>query len=247
MDDIAAIVLAAGKGVRMQSDLPKVLQPLAGKPLIIHVLESLRQAGISDICVVVGYKGELVVDAIHGLARHVWQREQRGTGHAVMQAEHAFAGYDGGIIVACGDVPLIRPETFMALAEAGREESVKAVVLTMVPDDPTGYGRVVTDGEGNFVRIVEEKDATDEERGIGIVNAGTYYFDAPLLFKGLRHITSENAQGEYYLPDVLSFLVRSGDTVRTFLLDDPVEGSGVNTREELLMLEKRCARAAARG
>jgi len=233
-------VLAGGKGVRMKSDLPKVLQPFLGRPLIAHVLDNIENAGVSDIYVVVGYRGEMVIDAIGGRAKTVWQREQLGTGHAVMQAEEALAGFSGRVIIACGDVPLIRPETFRALIDESDRDDVKAVVLTMIPETPRGYGRIVKDGTGRFERIVEERDATDEIRKIPEVNSGTYIFDTRFLFEGLRRINTDNAQGEYYLPDALQYVRSSGYQVKTLLMNDPVEGSGVNTVEELQRLEEYC-------
>ncbi len=222
----------------MQSDLPKVLHSFMGKPLILHVLDSLMAAGISDIYVVVGYRGELVIDAVGDRAIPVWQHEQLGTGHAVMQAEGFFKDYAGRVIVACGDVPLVRPETFCALAEASEIENVRAAVLTMIPENPAGYGRVMKDATGGFLRIVEEKDATDMEKRIREVNTGTYMFDARCLFEGLRRIDTNNAQGEYYLPDALLYAKARGYDVKTMLLEDPAEGSGVNTAEELRRLEE---------
>jgi bifunctional UDP-N-acetylglucosamine pyrophosphorylase / glucosamine-1-phosphate N-acetyltransferase len=240
INTIAAIVLAGGRGVRMQSDLPKVLQPFLNRPLILHVLESLEKAGVSDICVIVGYRGELVVEAVGNRARPVWQHEQLGTGHAVMQAEETLAGFSGKVIVACGDVPLIRPETFRAMLAAAGTEDVRAVVLTMELDTPTGYGRILKDTDGSFRKIVEEKDASADQRTIREVNTGTYVFDKHLLFEGLRRINTDNAQGEYYLPDALEHVIRSGFTVRTMLLKESLEGSGVNTRDELRRLEDYC-------
>ncbi|MBN1496363.1 MAG: NTP transferase domain-containing protein [Spirochaetes bacterium] len=230
----------------MKSDLPKVLHPFMGKPLIVHVLDNLQKAGVSDILVVVGYRGEMVVDVIGGRAGHVWQREQLGTGHAVMQAEQALADFSGKVIIACGDVPCIRPETFRALVAEAERDGVMAAVLTMVPETPFGYGRIIKDGKGRFLRIVEEKDAAPEEKKIREVNSGTYVFDKRLLFEGLRHINTDNAQGEYYLPDALQHVMASGFTVGTMLMEDPVEGSGVNTSEELARLEGYC-RTMTRG
>lgn len=224
----------------MKSDLPKVLQPFLGKPLIVHVLDNLQKAGVTDIYVIVGYRGELVIEAVGGRATPVWQREQLGTGHAVMQAVDALADFTGKVIIACGDVPLIRPETFRSLVAESEKENVRAVVLSMMMENPHGYGRMVKDGAGNFVRIVEEKDASPEEKKIREVNSGTYVFDKQLLFEGLRHINTNNAQGEYYLPDALLHIKASGFTVSTVLMADPVEGSGVNTSEELRRLEEYC-------
>ncbi len=223
----------------MKSDLPKVLQPFLGRPLIVHVLDNLHKAGIDDIYVVVGYRGEQVIEVIRGRATAVWQREQRGTGHAVMQAEKALEGFGGRVIIACGDVPLVRPETFRSLVSMSEDPKTGAVVLTMRPENPTGYGRIVTDAAGNFVRIVEEKDATADEKKIPVVNSGTYIFDKGLLFRGLHRTDTRNAQGEYYLPDAMTHIVASGFRVRTMFLEDPREGSGVNTREELEKLEEQ--------
>ena len=167
----------------MKSELPKVLHPLCGKPLIGYVVDSLKTAGIDDIVVVVGYRGNDVIDYLDNRVRFAWQHEQLGTGHAVMQAESIFSGFEGSIIVACGDVPLIRPETFRALMRESQKANTGAVVLTMVQDNPAGYGRIVKEN-GDFVRIVEEKDATDEERKITEVNSGTYIFYSRLLFEG---------------------------------------------------------------
>jgi len=223
--------------VRMQSELPKVLHPLCGKPLIEHVVESLKVAGIDDVLVVVGYRGDDVIEKLDGRVRFVWQRNQLGTGHAVMQAEEYYKEFDGYVIVACGDVPLIKPETFQALVREIEKPGCGAVVLTMVQENPTGYGRIIYDS-GSFSAIVEEKDANDDQRKIKEVNSGTYIFDSRLLFEGLKNIDTNNAQGEYYLPDALNYVLKSGFAVKTVILQDPVEGRGINTREELMLLEK---------
>jgi bifunctional UDP-N-acetylglucosamine pyrophosphorylase / glucosamine-1-phosphate N-acetyltransferase len=221
----------------MESDLPKVLHPFLGKPLIAHVMANLQMAGVADIFVIVGYRGELVIDAVKDHAKPIWQRRQLGTGHAVMQAEEALAGFSGRIIVACGDVPLVSPESFRSLIADSENLAVRAVVLTMNLDDPSGYGRIVKDASGNFIRIVEEKDASPDEKKIHEVNSGTYIFDKQLLFEGLRGINTNNAQGEFYLPDALQHIISSGFIVRTRLLENSREGSGVNTKEELEELE----------
>lgn len=222
----------------MQSELPKVLHPLNGKSLIEYVVDSLNLAGIDDILVVVGYRGEEVISRLGSRVNYVWQHEQLGTGHAVMQAEDYFKNYDGDIVVACGDVPLIKTSTFRNIISEGEGESTGAVVLTMNQANPHGYGRIVKDSKGTFVSIVEEKDASQEERKIKEVNSGTYLFKSSLLFEGLKSVTTDNAQGEYYLPDVLSYIVRRGYNIKTSLLADSQEGRGINTREELLELER---------
>lgn len=222
----------------MQSDLPKVLHLLNGKSLIEHVVDSLNSAGIYDILVVVGYRGDEVISQLGNRVSYAWQHEQLGTGHAVMQAEDYFKDYNGDIIVACGDVPLIKPSTFRDIISKGEGDMTGAVVLTMMQDDPHGYGRVVKDSTGAFVSIVEEKDASEEVRKIKEVNSGTYLFKSSLLFKGLKNVTTDNAQGEYYLPDVLSYMVSKGYNIKTSLLSHSQEGRGINTREELLELER---------
>ena len=221
----------------MKSELPKVLHPLCGKPLIGYVVDGLNTAGIDDIVVVVGYRGDDVISFLGNKVRFVWQHEQLGTGHAVMQAEDLFRNHSGYVIVACGDVPLITPETFRSLMRESERDNTGAVVLTMIQDNPKGYGRIVKN-DGDFVRIVEEKDATDEQRKITEVNSGTYIFKTSLLFEGLKRITTENAQGEYYLPDALEYIIESGRRVGTIQLKDPVEGRGINTKEELVSLEQ---------
>lgn len=222
----------------MQSELPKVLHHLNGKSLIEYVVDSLNSAGIDDILVVVGYRGDEVISRLGNRVNYVWQHEQLGTGHAVMQAEEYFRGYDGDIVIACGDVPLIKPSTFSDLVLEGEQENTGAVVLTMIPDSPFGYGRIVKDEKGSFKEIVEEKDASEEVRKIKEVNSGTYLFRSSLLFEGLKSITTDNAQGEYYLPDALAYVLSRGYNVKTSLLKDTQEGRGINTRDELLELEK---------
>lgn len=237
VNKVKGLVLAAGKGVRMKSDIPKVLHLLAGKPLVMHVLENLNEAGIGDIIAVVGYRGEMVENAIGSCAKVVWQREQLGTGHAVMQAEGALRGFEGGVVIACGDVPLMKPETFRTLVREGSEANVKAIVVTMQLDNPYGYGRIIKDDKGYIERIVEEKDASDEVKKITEVNTGTYYFDAKLLFEGLATVGTDNAQKEYYLPDVIQYIRGKGFIVKALLLEDALEGAGINSREELQRIE----------
>lgn len=221
----------------MKSELPKVLHRLRGKPLISHVIENIKLAGISDVIVVIGYGGERIIEAVGNSVEFVWQREQLGTGHAVVQTESRLNDFKGDLLVACGDVPLISPSTFSSLIESARGGDVGASVLAMYMDNPTGYGRVIKDENGNLIRIVEESDSTSEEKEIREVNTGTYVFDRDLLFTGLSTVRNDNTQGEYYLPDVLQYIIASGYTVNTVLLEDSVEGSGVNSQEELERLE----------
>lgn len=222
----------------MQSELPKVLHPLLGKPLIQHVIDNIRQSGIDDITIVVGYKGDDVMREAGPSVHYAWQREQLGTGHAVLQTEDRFSGFSGKVLVACGDAPLISAKSFSSLLQQMDGQKVKATVLTMVHENPTGYGRMIKDEQGALVRIVEEKDATPEQKLIKEVNSGTYVFDSALLFEGLKTIKNDNAQKEYYLPDVLGYIIGKGFQVTTMPLDDPFEGSGINSKEELAAIEK---------
>ena len=221
----------------MNSELPKVLHQLKGKPLIRHVTDSLMKAAINDIIVVVGYEGEKVLEVLPSGVKHVWQREQLGTGHAVMQAEEALSGFDGRVIVACGDVPMISPFSFKKLISIC-EGKTKAVLLAMKPENPEGYGRIVKNKDGFFQRVVEEKDASPQEKLIAEVNTGTYIFDKKLLFDGLKNLNTNNAQREYYLTDVLGYILSAGFDTGVLVLDNPVEGSGINKQDELLQLEK---------
>jgi bifunctional UDP-N-acetylglucosamine pyrophosphorylase/glucosamine-1-phosphate N-acetyltransferase len=221
----------------MKSPLPKVLHLLKNQPLIGHVINNLKNAGISSVITVVGYNGQEVIDALGNVSEYVWQHEQLGTGHAVMQAEKIMMEFKGKVIVACGDVPLISNKTFQSLIDASLDESVEAVVLTMELDNPHGYGRIVKDDEGFFRKIVEEKDASENIKDIKEVNTGTYIFDKEYLFEGLKRVDTNNAQGEYYLPDALNYILDSGKKVNIVKLDDPIEGSGINTKEDLQVLE----------
>ena len=228
----------------MQSELPKVLHPLLGKPLIQHVIDNIRQSGIEKITVVVGYKGDDVMKEIGSAVSYAWQKEQLGTGHAVLQTEDFLQGFTGRVVVACGDAPLISDKSFSDLVSQMDNSGVKASVLTMIQDNPTGYGRMLKDAQGHLIRIVEEKDATAEQKAIKEVNSGTYVFDAELLFEGLKNIGNDNAQKEYYLPDVLKYLISRNYAVTTMPLSDPFEGSGINSREELAIIEEALKKRA---
>jgi bifunctional N-acetylglucosamine-1-phosphate-uridyltransferase/glucosamine-1-phosphate-acetyltransferase GlmU-like protein len=222
----------------MGSDLPKVLHQLRGKPLLHHVIEAVQSAGIDRVIVVVGYRGDDVVASLPHGVEHVWQHDQLGTGHAVKQAREVLSGWDGPLLVACGDVPLIRAETFRTLLDSASPDTCGASVLTMRVTNPGSYGRIIRNSGNGFVRIVEARDASPEELSIDEVNTGTYVFRGDLLFPGLDALQCNNAQNEYYLPDVLSYIRDKGFSIAVSVLVDPVEGSGVNTPEELDMLSR---------
>jgi len=234
-----AIVLAAGKGVRMKSDLPKVSHPILGKPMIVWVLETLKKLGLDAVLVVVGYKASLVKKETEGFhVTYVMQKEQLGTGHAVMQAGPYVANTDSKVLVLNGDAPFIKKETLEHLMEAHISKGASATVLTANADDPSSYGRIIRADDGQVLRIVEKKDATEEEKKIKEINTGTYCFNAADLFASLEEIRPENAQKEYYLTDVISVLRKKGKAVQAFKTGSIHEVSGVNTKEELIKLEE---------
>jgi bifunctional UDP-N-acetylglucosamine pyrophosphorylase/glucosamine-1-phosphate N-acetyltransferase len=232
---LSVVILAAGQGKRMKSDLPKVLQPLAGRPLVAHVVDSARAVGASDIHVVYGYGGERVREALHDDAlRWALQAEQQGTGHAVMQAMPGVAD-DALVLVLYGDVPLVRPQTLERLVAAANDRTL--AVLSVRMTDPTGYGRVVRDRAGRVVRIVEQKDANAKERAIDEVNTGLMAVSAARLKTWLGRLTNNNAQGEYYLTDVVVQAVKDGIAVDGVLAESEEEVLGVNDKQQLAEVE----------
>ncbi len=233
MDHTAALILAAGKGTRMRSDLAKVLHPLLGRPLLWYPLEACRKAGVERLVVVVGHQAEAVRRAAGAPdVAFALQAEQNGTGHAVLCARQSLADYRGTALILCGDVPLIRPETLRRLVEAHRSAGALVTVLTMELPDPTGYGRIVRDGDGRLVRIVEEADASDEERAICEVNSGTYAVELPWLWGVLERLRPDNRQAEIYLTDAVEAAVGE-DRALALQVADPAEVMGVNSRVHL--------------
>ncbi len=239
---IDAVVLAAGKGTRMKSDLPKVLHLLDGRPLLDHVLDTVQTVGIDHTVVVVGHMADLVEEtcARQGM-QFVLQDPQLGTGHAVqVTVDHLRpAGY---CVVLAGDVPLLRPETLSRLIDGTVESGAAAVVLTCVVPDAGAYGRIVKDASGRVLKIVEYRDASPEERDIGEYNTGVFCFQTAKLIEALGSLTPENDQGEYYLTDTVAYLVDAGDKVEAVATSDPDEVVGINTVDELGAAEKLLAR-----
>lgn len=229
----AAIILAAGEGKRMKSKYPKVLHKICGKPMIHYVINCVRETGVSKLFVVVGHKSEDVMENIDESVQFVNQEQQLGTGHAVMQAREALRDFDGSVLILCGDTPLITSDTIETIIKAQKERDLACVVLTTEMDDPTGYGRVIRDTNGNIERIVEEKDAVPAEKEITEINSGIYVFDSRLLFESLDKLSCNNVQGEYYLTDVIEILRVSGHTVGAVKAADPKELMGVNNKKEL--------------
>lgn len=234
LDNVRAVVLAAGKGVRMKSERPKVLHEILGRPVLDFVLRNLRLAGVQDIIVVVGHQADQVRAAAPG-CRFAEQTVQKGTGHALLAAESALKGFKGDLFVVAGDAPLIGPDTLRRLLEDHRAQKRSASFLSACLDDPSGYGRVVRDqSTGLFQRFAEEVDATPEERNIPECNSGTYLFACPGVFEALREVTPNNRKGELYLTDALGVLVRQGrpvDGVRSLM---PTEIYGINSRRDLV-------------
>ncbi|NLY30355.1 MAG: bifunctional UDP-N-acetylglucosamine diphosphorylase/glucosamine-1-phosphate N-acetyltransferase GlmU, partial [Firmicutes bacterium] len=235
---VAAVVLAAGKGTRMKSAIPKVLHPICGLPMIAHVVNNLQEAGVGRIIVVVGPEGQEIQDLLGSAVEYVVQGEQLGTGHAVLQAEAVLGSHDGPVLVIHGDTPLYRPDTLRELIKAHQSSRASGTVLSVLLNDPTGYGRIIRDAEGAFAKIVEEKDASPEEAAVKEINSGTYVFQCEPLFAALHQISPENAQKEYYLTDVLGIIREQAGMVEVFTHDDPEEASGINNRVQLAAAEK---------
>lgn len=236
MSQRVAVVLAAGEGTRMKSDLPKVLHELHGKPLLGWVLDAIDAAGYDRTIVIIGHEGERVQRAVEARGvEFAWQREQLGTGHAVLQARDALGDAEGQVTVLSGDVPLIRPETLAELMRVHRENDAAATVMTAEFEDPTGYGRIVRDRSGMVERIVEQKDASDEEKRIREINSGTYTFEIGPLFEILPRLGNANASGEYYLTDVVAELRARGEGVYPFVVPDVWEIFGINTKDHLAL------------
>jgi bifunctional UDP-N-acetylglucosamine pyrophosphorylase/glucosamine-1-phosphate N-acetyltransferase len=235
MENVAAVILAAGKGTRMKSGLVKVLHPAAGRPMISWPVYAARTAGASPIVLVVGHQADAVRTAFHGIAeiRTAMQDEQLGTGHAVACARDELAGFSGTILILCGDTPLLRAETLQGLIAFHREQGASLTVLTAVMDNPFGYGRVVRDNNGRVIRIVEQKDATPEEQAIREINSGIYCMESGFLNANIGLISSNNAQKEFYLTDLVSIAAGKGLTCLGRSAEDVDEIMGVNDRVQL--------------
>ncbi len=237
--DTAAIVLAAGQGTRMNSDLAKVLHPMAGQPLLAHVLAALDRLGVGRVLVVIGHQRERVRAAFPQAGiEWVVQAEQRGTGHAVRMAGPALQGFAGTLLVVCGDTPLLRAGTLHALLEHhGAAEAAVTVLSTCVPD-ASGYGRIVRGAGDAITAIVEERDATREQRTIDEINSGIYAFRYPVLEAVLSGLTAHNAQGEYYLTDTVALIQRAGQRAAVMCAQDWRELLGINTPAQLAEAER---------
>ena len=250
-DAIDVLILAAGLGTRMKSNLAKVLHKLDGRPLIGHVVRTATGLNPRKIYVVIGHQAEQVKAALEdgpGKDRLEFlnQIEQRGTGDAVLTAKHALANAHSTVLILSGDVPLVRAETLNRLLETHQNETAACTILTVRMENPSGYGRVVRDGDNGFEKIVEQRDATEDERLIREINSGIYCFDSDKLFAALDQVRPTNSQSEYYLTDVPAILKSHHERVRLFQHTDSREVSGINTRAELAEFENLIRRRTIR-
>ena len=234
---LETLILAAGKGTRMKSKLPKVLHKVGGKSMLQHVIDATKKAGSSREVVVIGSGAELVEKAIKDV-EFVLQEEQLGTGHAVLSAKKNFENSEGTVLILCGDTPLLTSKLLEDFTATHNESTCAATVLTAKMPDATGYGRIIRDSDGTFKKIVEDKDATEDEKKILEVNAGAYCFDVKKLFGALEKVRNDNAQGEYYLPDVLTILMDAGESIGAFQAEYADETLGINSRVQLAAADR---------
>lgn len=232
-----AVILAAGQGTRMKSKLYKVLHPVLGRPMVQHVIDQLKAVDLDDMTTIVGFGADKVISEVGDQCNFVIQEEQLGTGHAVQQAESLLKDKDGTTIVVCGDTPLITSETYQALFDHHEQQGAKATILTAIAPDATGYGRVIRNENNEVERIVEHKDASEEELQIKEINTGTYCFDNRLLYEALKKVSNDNAQGEYYLPDVIEILKNETHKISAYVTADFDETLGINDRVALSQAE----------
>ena len=233
---LKALILAAGKGTRMKSELPKVIHKVNGIPMVKKILNELEKLETEENILILGHKKEEILKEL-GNIKYVVQEEQLGTGHAIMQAESLLKDYDGDVMILCGDTPLLRYETLKKMYETHKKSGVATTILTSIYENPFGYGRIVKSGE-KVKAIVEEKEADEETKKIKEVNAGVYCCNAKELFEALKKVTNNNEKGEYYLTDIVRIQVGEGKEVASFVLEDNREILGVNSKVELAEASK---------
>lgn len=239
MDAPAAVILAAGKGTRMKSDLAKVLHPLCGKPMIHYSVTLAQNIGAERIVVVVGHQADAIKTLMKGTGvQFADQEKQLGTAHAVLQARDALRDFTGTVVILCGDVPLLETATIAGLMERHRDRNAVLTVLTAVLDVPGSYGRVVKDGGDRVLRIVEARDAGADILNIREINTGIYCAESGFLFDALSRIDNDNAQGEYYFTDIFEIAARDGRGAFSFVIENPVEAMGINTVAELAQADE---------
>lgn len=236
---IVAVILAAGKGKRMKSDLPKVLHKLGGKPMVEYVVETAKKVGVERIILVVGHKREKAQKLLKHLdVEFVIQEEPLGTGHALLQTKGLLSNFDGDILVLCGDMPLLKSSTVEKLLKEHRTKKAVATVLTAMVEEPSGYGRIIRNKDGMVQKIVEDKDASADEKKVKEINTGTFCFDSHSLFSVLDEISPDNKQREYYLTDALELLRKQNLPIWAVIAPNPQEGLGINSQEELERMEE---------
>lgn len=233
MSFLASIILAAGKGTRMKSRLPKVLHRVSGKYMVEHVLDAVGKIGVKQNVVVIGHEAEMVREALGDRVDYAVQEQQLGTGHAVVSAMPCLKDKKGSVLVVCGDTPLLTAETLQELLHVHQESQSMCTVLTAKLTDPTGYGRIIRNEDDTVDRIVEQKDASSEELAVNEINTGTYCFDIKGLNEALATLNNNNAQGEYYLTDTVAYLAGKNKAVNTFIVQDFQETLGINSRLQL--------------
>ena len=237
--NLSIVIMAAGKGTRMNSEIPKVLHELSNKTLISHVIDTARQLNPEKIIVIIGHEAEMVRQSIDASdILFSYQFEQKGTGHAIMQTEEHLKDFKGQTLVLSGDVPMIKKSTLSSLIEKQTENNFDASMLTSELVDPSGYGRVIKDSNGNLQEVREHKDCNDQELLIKEINSGIYIFKNQMLFDLLPKLKNQNAQSEYYLPDVLPMIVALGGNIGLEKSNNFTEIQGVNTLEQLNELEE---------
>lgn len=234
---LKTLILAAGKGTRMKSDMPKVIHKVNGIPMITKIIDTLSGLNPEENILILGHKKEEVLKVVGENCDYVLQTEQLGTGHAVIQAKEKLEGYDGDVMILCGDTPLLRESTLKSLYEYHKESGAVTTILTSIYENPFGYGRIVKE-DGLVKAIVEEKEASEEIKKIKEVNAGVYCFNSKELFKALDKIDNNNEKGEYYLTDVIGIQVSENKKVQSFILEDKMEILGVNSKVELTQAGK---------
>ncbi|QPJ66368.1 MAG: NTP transferase domain-containing protein [Candidatus Nitrohelix vancouverensis] len=243
LSNLAAIILAAGKGTRLKSPLAKVLQPLAGQPLLSYVLQAVRPLKPGATIAVIGYQAEQVREAFQGEAdlQYVLQAEQLGTGHAAAQAKEVLQEFSGDLLILCGDMPFIRTETLQEMLSLRQSTKAACVMLSFIDPENQDFGRVVRGEDGSVDRIVEMRDATEQEKRVDELNAGVYCFEKELFFKALDKLDNQNAQNEYYLTDTIHLLKCEGLRVDSVLAKDTREVFGINSLDDLNKAERMVA------
>jgi bifunctional UDP-N-acetylglucosamine pyrophosphorylase/glucosamine-1-phosphate N-acetyltransferase/UDP-N-acetylglucosamine pyrophosphorylase len=249
MSSPLAIILAAGKGKRMASDLPKVLVPVCGRPMVRYVINAVREAGVNRIVCVIGYRGELVRNELEDEpgVEFAEQTEQLGTGHAVMMCREQLSRHTGPVLILAGDSPMVQVSSLKSLLETFEADRPACLLGTARKPNPAGLGRIVRDEGGRFIGIVEEKDATPEQRAVTEVNLSTYVFRSDALLSALERLTADNAQGEYYLTDCPSVLMAAGERVEAECVLKPCEALSINTPDELAAVEAEMRKIADYG